>query len=307
MKIGYKEEDNNKKVQTNFVNRAKKFVVIGLASIAVVMGSGALQVYANEIDTNTTWNAEKQFYFEKGRAKAEAEKVAADRIVAEQIGYDAYINGEDPEKLENIDTMAELDAYQKGIERAEDSGIMQEKWEQMGYDFISQGKLSESLDYDSKITNKLALEMDAYQKGIKKALEEGNIVDPHTIIPLDENIQNPTPEQENLEVYRKMLLEGWVEMGRESVGDVDYFSNKPVSSLADRYFAQRGMGDISASSLINAGREQGFKEKDNSTISLNQFEELAEEEKMSNVKDAENAVKNITKDKAVEQEMENSL
>ena len=56
--------------------------------------------------------------------------------------------------------------------------------------------------------NKLALQMDAYQKGIQKALEEGNVVDPNTIIPLDENIKNPTPEQENLEVFRKMLLEG---------------------------------------------------------------------------------------------------
>lgn len=318
MKVGYKEEDNNKKVKLNLKNLSK-IAITGIVIAEVILGSGALQVKANEIDSNsikneftnagytstipegTVWDAEKQFYYEQGQAQAEAEKIAADRIAAEQIGYDAYINGENPENLKNIDTMAELEAYEQGVERAEDSGIMQQKWEQMGYDFIAKGKLSESLDYDSKISNKLALQMDAYQKGIKKALEEGNVVDPNTITPLDESIKNPTPEQENLEVFRKMLLEGWVEMGKESVNELDYFSDKNTSSLADRYFLQRSM-PISGSDLINAGRVQAIKE--NGVVSLEQLGELAEEEKMGAVKDAESAVKSTAKD--IESEKENT-
>lgn len=321
MKIGYREEDNNKKVKLN-IKSISKIAIASLAVTGVLIGSGALQVKANAIDSNsikneftnagytstipegTVWDAEKQFYYEEGQAQAEAESIATDRIVAEQIGYDAYINGENAEDLKNIDTMAELEAYEQGIERAEDSGIMQQKWEQMGYDFIAEGKLSESLDYDSKISNKLALQMDAYQKGIRKALEEGNVVDPNTITPLDENIKNPTPEQENLEVFRQMLLEGWVDMGKESVNDVDYFSDKNTSSPADRYFSQRSM-PISGSDLINAGRVQAMKE--NGVISLEQLGELAEGEKMGAIKDAETAVKSAVKDIEVEKEDTYSL
>lgn len=289
MKLDYREEDNNKKAKNSLFQKVGKKLAIGALAVTVVAGSGLMATRAQAQEMLNESPEINQIHIEKENPIKNEFK---------EYGKNYYLTGELPQDLEwNMEK--EL-YFNEGMKSAEKEDY--QRFEQMGYEFLSEGKLSDEFANKAEIGGQLDARKNAYQKGIEKALEEGKIVDASKIAPLDK--ENPTPEEENLENLRLILSEDWVNKGKESINDLHYFDNVSVNSTLDNYFKTRGMDGITASSLINSGRKQAFREREekekDSKIGINDIKDSIQNVKENDIKKAAEAIK------IVEQEKDNS-
>jgi len=176
-----------------------------------------------------------------------------------QAGYDYFLsNGEGPIP-DNINWNSEAQHYwQQGMQAGQKSEVLYNQWRENGYNFVSQGQMMPHTD------NWNAYILDAFQKGVTQALNEGKVVNPNDIQPLPGDYQNASQEQIVLEAFRQMLNENWYNQGIESINNNRYFSDKNVSSILDKFFQSRDI-PISASDIINAGRRSALNNSDNNS------------------------------------------